>query len=654
MNKIKIIIAGETQVGKTSLLNQYIPNFPDDEISQTYITDKYNKEIIIEGTKLYLEIWDFAGGKRYREVNKIYLQSSKIVLLVYDKTNINSFNELKYHYQIICEFNEKKNILFGILANKSDLYEDKVTRKKGEEYAKSINALFFETTTIDYECVQNVFEEMLKLFYIITFNKTKIERIIREKNNNYLIYLIESGIQNFSELYYDTEEGYINYENGNIYVGQLNQKKRNGYGIILYLNKNEYEGEWKNDKKEGNGIMKYNNGEIYNGKWKDDIFINGKIEFNNGEIYDGDWNNNKREGYGKMTYKNGDIYEGNYINNKREINGKMTYNNKDIYDGDWNNDKREGHGKMTYNNGDIYDGDWNNDKREGHGKMTYKNGDIYEGDWKNNEKNGKGKIYYKDNKILEGFFVDGIKNGEMKITIKNIGYLQINFIYDIMNEKGIFYYENGDKLDGYFNKNYNPIHGKLIYKNGEIYEGKLDENNKRKGKGIMRYNNGEIYDGDWNNDMKEGEGILYLNNDDYTIIKDIIFDNNDLDNLFNLNLKYSFYKGSFKKNLKNGEGILYMNNKNIFLNGDLFFKGIFKNNYKYNGTLYFKNKSYLNCYWKDENNIDETLSGTFVINDSIKFIKKLNTNKWINLIKKEQLNYFGNTNINIPVKNIIK
>ena len=49
--------------------------------------------------------------------------------------------------------------------------------------------------------------------------------------------------------------------------------------------------------------------------------------------------------------------------------------------------------------------------------------------------------------------------------------------------------------------------------NIEIYEGKLDENNKRKGKGIMRYNNGEIYNGEWDIDNKNREGLLILNED---------------------------------------------------------------------------------------------------------------------------------------------
>ena len=633
MGKIKLIVTGETQVGKTSLLNQFIPNFPNDEISQTFISDKYSKEIIIEGQIFNLEIWDFAGGKRYREVNKLYLTNSNIALLVYDITNINSFNELKYHYRIICEFNENKNIVFGIIANKSDLYEDEVISKEtGEEFAKSINAFYFETCTLEHENVVCVFEQLVQNYsqkdIIINLNKNKIEKIMQEK---YWDYLIDDGIKNLSEINDEQEEGYIKYENGDLYAGQLSQKKRNGNGIIIYLNENEYEGEWKNDKKEGNGKMKYKNGDEYNGIWKDDTLNNGKMKYINGDFYKGDWNNNKKEGHGEMTYYN-----------------------RDFYDGDWKNDKRNGRGKMKYNNEDCYDGDWKNNERNGTGKMIYKNGEFYEGDWKNDKRNGKGTIFLKDNKILEGNFTDGKKEGEIKVTIQEIGYLTINFKDDLMDEKGIFYYNNGDKLEGYFNKDYNPIKGKLIYKNGGIYEGKLDNSYKRKGRGIMRYNNGEIYDGEWNNDKKEGEGILCLNNEDYKIIKDIIFYNNNLDNIFNLDLKDSFYKGSFKNDQKDGNGILYMKDKHNLLNNNSIFKGIFKNDQKYNGNLFFKNKSYLNCYWKDENNIDETLIGTFIINNVIEFKNKLNTNDWINLIKKEQLYYLGNSNINIPLENSIK
>ncbi len=72
----------------------------------------------------------------------------------------------------------------------------------------------------------------------------------------------------------------------------------------------------------------------------------------------------------------------------------------------------------------------------------------------------------------------------------------------------------------------------------------------------MKYNNGEIYNGEWDNDNKNGEGLLYLNEEDYQIINNNNFTH---ENIFKLKLKsYYIYKGTFINNIKEGNGILFL------------------------------------------------------------------------------------------------
>ena len=72
---------------------------------------------------------------------------------------------------LVKEVNENRNLIIGIAANKSDLYENiEVNKEEGEEYAKKINALYFESTATDHENVVNIFEELIKA-YINTFKK---------------------------------------------------------------------------------------------------------------------------------------------------------------------------------------------------------------------------------------------------------------------------------------------------------------------------------------------------------------------------------------------------------------------------------------------------------------------------------------------------
>ena len=165
--KVKLILVGETTVGKTSLINQYLDKTFKEEHIVTVGKEKSLKNINIEGKEVSLEICDTAGQIDYRAINKIFMKNTDIALIVYDITNRKSFEELTNWIYSVNESNNNKNVIFGIAANKSDLYEEKVIDKKeGEEFAKNNNALFFETSAKDYDSVENVFltlsEEYLK------------------------------------------------------------------------------------------------------------------------------------------------------------------------------------------------------------------------------------------------------------------------------------------------------------------------------------------------------------------------------------------------------------------------------------------------------------------------------------------------------------
>ena len=221
-----------------------------------------------------------------------------------------------------------------------------------------------------------------------------------------------------------------------------------------------------------------------------------------------------------------------------------------------------------------------------------------------------------------------------------------NLIYNIIEGNGILNYNDGRIINGIFDKNYIPIEGKLIFKNGEIYEGKLNKNGEREGKGKMKYNNGYYYEGIWINDNRNNKCILYKNEEDYKII----INYKEINNLFNC--KDDFYIGEFKNNMKEGKGI--MNNNNEILNYKIIYEGEFIKDKKEGfGILYFENGNKFECNWR-ENIIDESKEGILYINNLIK-IKKINLrNEWIKLIIKEINDFYGNMNIKLPNQSIIK
>ena len=177
MEPLKIIFVGETQVGKTAIITQYTENRFEEEYVTTMNSDKIPKEVeISNGKKIKVEIWDTIGQIGYRAVNKIFMKSTKIAIIVYDITNQKTFDVLKEFYDQVNDVNGKENVMFVVVGNKSDLYEDQVvTKEAGEEYAKSIEALFFETSATDHECIENLFKDVIE-----NYVKTKMPVVVNE------------------------------------------------------------------------------------------------------------------------------------------------------------------------------------------------------------------------------------------------------------------------------------------------------------------------------------------------------------------------------------------------------------------------------------------------------------------------------------------
>tara|TARA_Y200000002_G_scaffold363407_1_gene351426 strand:- start:39 stop:1355 length:1317 start_codon:yes stop_codon:yes gene_type:complete len=287
------------------------------------------------------------------------------------------------------------------------------------------------------------------------------------------------------------------------YKGPIINGELSGNGIYIWSNNEKYQGEIKKNKKHGKGIMTYENG----------------------DIYEGQWNMNERNGKGIMTYKNGDIYDGEWENDEKSGKGIMNYENGDIYDGNWLFDKRNFKGIMTYENSEIYNGDWEDDKKHGNGIMTYNNFSEYNGEWKDDKKHGKGTLKNIKEEKYDGYWLDDKKHGAFEIHWPGGNSLKCNFINDKVNGKAIIKSNYGKEIyDGEIDENLNK-HGKgtmeyqikfnkisnKIYKK---YIGEWDKNLK-KGKGIMEYVNGDIYIGEWKDNFRNGKGILKNKSEEY-------------------------------------------------------------------------------------------------------------------------------------------
>ena len=176
--RLKVIFVGSGQVGKTSLITQYLNKTFTEGYLMTVGVDKSIKNIKIEGKDVILEINDTAGQEDYRQVNKIFMKNTKIAIFVYDITNRASFEEIPKWIETVNQSNPNNNIIFGLAANKSDLYENQeIKKKEGCDFAKNHNLLFFETSAKDYDSIENVFMALTKEYLTKNNNNTNINNI---------------------------------------------------------------------------------------------------------------------------------------------------------------------------------------------------------------------------------------------------------------------------------------------------------------------------------------------------------------------------------------------------------------------------------------------------------------------------------------------
>ena len=140
--------------------------FTDNTFSDNYITtigvDFKIKTLEIESKSAKLQIWDTAGQERFKNIISSYYKGAQGVMLVYDITDIDSFECLN-SWLIEIEKNAPKNVYKILVGNKCDLEnERKIKIEQGEEFARQYGMKFFETSAKDSTNVIEAFTTMTK------------------------------------------------------------------------------------------------------------------------------------------------------------------------------------------------------------------------------------------------------------------------------------------------------------------------------------------------------------------------------------------------------------------------------------------------------------------------------------------------------------
>ena len=161
----KIIIVGDTCVGKSNILSRYIKNVFREDSKSTVGVELGNKLLKVKGTNTKLQIWDTAGQERYRSITSSYYKGSHGCFIVYDITNEPSFESVEKWFEQV-QKEGSKDVSIILVGNKCDLEnERKVPKEKGEEKAKQLNIPFFETSALSNIKIEDIFTVIAENIY---------------------------------------------------------------------------------------------------------------------------------------------------------------------------------------------------------------------------------------------------------------------------------------------------------------------------------------------------------------------------------------------------------------------------------------------------------------------------------------------------------
>jgi len=139
----KYITLGNSGVGKSSIVSRYINDTFNTDHEITLGVEFAIKNIIINDTKIKIQLWDTAGQEYFKSITKQYYRDSAAVILVYDIANRKSFDDAKLWLADILKVNTNPEIM--LIGNKNDLeYKREVLYTEGETFAKENNMLFTE------------------------------------------------------------------------------------------------------------------------------------------------------------------------------------------------------------------------------------------------------------------------------------------------------------------------------------------------------------------------------------------------------------------------------------------------------------------------------------------------------------------------------
>ena len=179
--EIKVILVGDTGVGKTNLIRVATGEDFSPDSASTVANNYSEGETVINGKTFKYCLWDTAGQEKYLSMNKLFIKDSRIIFIVFAINSRKSFNRIDFWIKYINESLGNGNFLIALIGNKSDLYEDE-DALKNEEMQNKANELGFKFKITSAKADAKGFKEFLDGILKEYINKYPLEGSERSKS----------------------------------------------------------------------------------------------------------------------------------------------------------------------------------------------------------------------------------------------------------------------------------------------------------------------------------------------------------------------------------------------------------------------------------------------------------------------------------------
>ena len=184
--KCKLLVIGDSEVGKTSVLSRYTKDIFNLNYLATAGIEFFTKDDIIDNKKIRIELWDPAGQEKFHSLTAGFFRNAEGIIVMFDVTNPISFENIRNWVESIkAHMSSEIGIIpVIIVGNKIDLIEREIKTEEADEYCRELGYKYFETSARTGENVNQTIKYLVKEVLKIKLNNNQIIQNNTGQNGN--------------------------------------------------------------------------------------------------------------------------------------------------------------------------------------------------------------------------------------------------------------------------------------------------------------------------------------------------------------------------------------------------------------------------------------------------------------------------------------